>query len=77
MFTKTNIAIAAAIMFGSVSAALANDIDQSPSTAQSEREWREYMGQRPGHLGNAGSAYGYFGSTEQDDSRLSKKGHNR
>jgi hypothetical protein len=76
MFTKTNIAIAAAIMFGSVSAALANDIDQSPSTAQSEREWREYMGQRPAHTGDAGGAYGYFGSTE-NDFRSSKKGHTR
>jgi hypothetical protein len=47
MFTK--IALAAALVLGAASAALANDIDVNPSLAQSAREWAEYLGQKQKH----------------------------
>jgi hypothetical protein len=74
MFNRTMIALTAALTFSAASAALANEIDQSPSTAQSVREWREYVGQTTGHTGNSGNAYGY-GYVEQEQS--GKKGHGR
>jgi hypothetical protein len=55
MSTKTKIALAAALILGTASAALANDIDTNPSTAQSVREWNAYLGQNQ----NGGNAYGY------------------
>ena len=61
MLTKTKIALATALILGSASAALANDIETNPSTAQSVREWREFQGQ----TGNAGTAYGYVVSPKQ------------
>jgi len=77
MFTNTKIAFAVALVIGAASAALANDIDTSPSTAQSEREWRDFQRQTTSQMGNAGSAYGYFASpTEQDLSGLRNKSHN-
>ena len=61
MLTKTKIALATALILGSASAALANDIETNPSTAQSVREWREFQSQ----TGNAGTAYGYVVSPKQ------------
>ena len=55
MLTKTKIALATALILSTASAALANDIDTSPSTAQSTREWNEFLGQNQ----NGGNAYGY------------------
>jgi hypothetical protein len=55
MLTKTKLALATALVLGSASAVLANDIDTNPSTAQSTREWRAFVG----HGQDAGSAYGY------------------
>ena len=77
MFTNTKIALAAALMLGSASAALANEIETNPSTAQSVREWQEFLGQK--HMGNAGTSYGYFASPaqQQDDSQSGKKSRNR
>ncbi len=76
MFTNTKIALATALILGSASAALANDIETNPSTAQSTREWQEYLNQSQKHVGNAGAGYGYFASpTGQDES--GKKGRNR
>ena len=46
MFTNTKIALAAAFVLGAASAALANDIDVNPSSAQSAREWAQYLGQK-------------------------------
>jgi hypothetical protein len=78
MFTSTKIALAAVLMLGAASAARANDIETNPSTAQSEREWREFQGQNQRHMGNVGTGYGYFASPTQDDlSQSGKKGHNR
>jgi hypothetical protein len=51
MLSKTKIALATALILGSASVALANDIETNPSTAQSVREWREFH--------NAGNAYGF------------------
>ena len=48
MLTKTKIVLAAALLLSAGSAVLANDIETSPSTAQSAREWQEYLGQNPG-----------------------------
>ena len=67
MITSTKIALAAALILGAASAALANDIETNPSTAQSEREWKEYLGQSQKHMGNSGTGYGYFGSSSQQD----------
>jgi hypothetical protein len=55
MLTRTKIALATALILGTASAALANDIDTNPSTAQSVREWNEYLGQTQ----SGGNAYGY------------------
>jgi hypothetical protein len=65
MSTKTKIALATALILGTASAALANDVDVNPSAAQSAREWRDFQGQNQNQLGNAGSAYGYVVSTKQ------------
>jgi hypothetical protein len=76
MFTNTKIALAAALVFGAASAALANEIETNPSEAQSAREWREFLGQK--HMGNTGTSYGYFASpAQQDDSQSGKKSRNR
>jgi hypothetical protein len=76
MFTNTKVALAAVLILGAASAALANDIETSPSTAQSTREWNEYLGQSQKHMGNASNSYGYFGS--QDDlSQSGKRNRNR
>ena len=48
MLTKTKIVLAAALLLSAGSAVLANDIETNPSTAQSAREWQEYLGQNPG-----------------------------
>ena len=55
MSTKIKIALATALILGTASAALANDIETNPSTAQSTREWRDFLNQNQ----NAGNAYGY------------------
>ncbi len=78
MFTNTKIALAAALVFGAASAALANESESNPSTAQSVREWNEYLGQSQKHMGNAGTSYGYFGSpAQQDDFQSGKRSRNR
>jgi len=56
MFTKTKIALAAAIVLSSGVVALANEIDTNPSTAQSEREWAEFLGKT--NPNTAGTAFG-------------------
>ena len=77
MFTKTKIALATTLILGAASAALANDIETNPSTAQSAREWNEYLGQNQKHMGNAGNSYGYFGPQQNDLSQSGKKNRNR
>jgi hypothetical protein len=77
MITNTKIALAAALVLGAASAALANETETNPSTAQSEREWKEYLGQSQKHMGNAGTSYGYFGSQQDDFSQSGKKNRNR
>jgi hypothetical protein len=78
MTTTTKIALAAALVLGAASAALANDIETSPSTAQSTREWQDYLGQSQKHMGSAGTSYGYFGSpAQQDDLQSGKRSRTR
>jgi hypothetical protein len=77
MITNTKIALAAALILGAASAALANEIETNPSTAQSEREWKEYLGQSQKHMGNVGTSYGYFGSQQDDLSQSGRKTRNR
>jgi opacity protein-like surface antigen len=78
MITNTKIALAAALVLGAASAALANDIETNPSTAQSVREWNEYLNQSQKHMGNAGTSYGYVGpSAQQDDFQSGKRNRNR
>jgi hypothetical protein len=49
VFTNTKIALAAALVLGAASAALANDIDVNPSLAQSARQLAQYLGQKQKH----------------------------
>jgi hypothetical protein len=67
MLTKTKIALAAALILSAASAALANDIDQSPSTAQSVRESQgsqlPWWWNVPSHAGAPGAAYGFVAQT--------------
>jgi hypothetical protein len=63
MLTKTKVALASALILGTASAALANDIDVNPSAAQSAKEWQQFLGQN--QTGNGGSAYGYVVSPKQ------------
>jgi hypothetical protein len=75
MFTNTKIALATALILGAASAALANDIETNPSTAQSTREWNEYLGRSSKHMDNAGASYGRFES--QGNAQSGKKYRNR
>jgi hypothetical protein len=79
MLTTTKIAFATALILGAGSAALANDIDVNPSSAQSAREWAEYMSRTPKHTDNAGNSYGYFAVPTQEENgpRSGKKSSNR
>jgi hypothetical protein len=63
MLTKTKIALATALILGTASAALANDIDVNPSAAQSAKEWQQFLGKN--QTSNAGNAYGYVVSQKQ------------
>jgi hypothetical protein len=65
MITSTKIALATALVLGTACAALANDIESNPSTAQSTREWAEFLGQSPKHAGKAGDSYGFVASPTQ------------
>ena len=73
MFSKTKIALAAALVLGAASAALANDIETNPSEAQAMREmhgsqlpwWWNTPAQGRGSLANAGSAFGSVASSTQ------------
>ena len=49
MFMNTKITLAAALVLGAASAALANDIDANPSSTQSAREWAQYLGHQEKH----------------------------
>ena len=49
MFSNTKIALAATLILGAASAALANDVETNPSSAQSAREWAQYLGQKQQH----------------------------
>jgi hypothetical protein len=73
MFTNMKIALAAALVLGAASAALANDIETNPSEAQSAREWAQYLGQTQKQVSNPGTSYGLALSIRQG----SRKGHNR
>jgi hypothetical protein len=63
MFANTKMVLAAAMIFGVTSAALANDIDESASGAQVERESRQsqlpWWWNGKNHAGNPDSAYGF------------------
>jgi hypothetical protein len=77
MFSRTKIALATALILGAGSAALANDIETNPSTAQSAREWQEYLGQGQKHMGQAATSYNSFGAQEDDLSQSGKKNRSR
>jgi hypothetical protein len=49
MSTNAKFALAAVLILGTASAALANDIETNPSEAQSAREWSAYLGQAQRH----------------------------
>jgi hypothetical protein len=63
MFSYTKIALAAALVLGAASTALAsNEHDDSVSAAQAERDWQDWQqGLFQHHMSNGGSAYGFVG----------------
>jgi hypothetical protein len=75
MFSKSKIAIAAALILGAASAALANDIETNPSEAQAMREmhgnplpwWWNTPAQGRASVANAGNAFGFASPAEQQD----------
>jgi hypothetical protein len=75
MTNNTKMVLAAALLLGTASAALANDVETNPSTAQSTREWQEYLGQSSKHMG--GNSYGYFASPSQRDDSAQWNGKGR
>jgi hypothetical protein len=79
MITSAKIALATAFVLGAISAALANDIETNPSTAQSTKEWAEFLGQSPKQMRNAGDSYGYVVSPtqQQNGSQSGKKNRRR
>jgi hypothetical protein len=77
MITSTKIALATAPVLGAASAALANDIETNPSTAQSTREWAEFLGQSPKQTRKAGDSYGYVASPTQQSSQPGRRSRGR
>jgi hypothetical protein len=77
MLRTTKIAFVTALVIGVASVAQANDIDTSPSTAQSAREWQEYLGQTQKHQGNAGTGYNYFASPNRHEDPSQSENKNR
>jgi hypothetical protein len=83
MFTKTKIALVVLGIVGAASAALANDIDESVSAAQAEREmhenqlpwWWNSSVQGRGSFAQAGNAYGYVASPTRQEAPSRKKSH--
>ena len=74
MFTTSKIALAAIMIFGAASAALATDHeDDTSSLAQINRDAAEARGLA--HASNGGTANAYFVSPSEQDTR--KKGHSR
>jgi hypothetical protein len=86
MFANMKIAIAAVLVLGTASAALAsNEHDQDVSESQAMREmhenplpwWWNAPMQGRGGFANAGVAYGYVAIPTQQDSLSRKRSHNR
>ena len=76
MFSNMKIALAAALVLGTASAALANDENErggAASPSQAEREWREWQqGLFQNHMGNGSAAYGYIGTLGRTQPRKSR-----
>jgi hypothetical protein len=90
MFSKTKIALSAALILGTASVALAgNDIDVNPSEGQAMREmhgnplpwwWNNPVQGRASYLANASNgsnAYGSVAAPTQQEGVSHKKSHNR
>ena len=84
MFSKTKIALCAALVLGTASAALAsNENDQSVSEAQAAREakgpqlpwWWNTPAQGRGSFAQAGNAYGFAAVPTQQGVPSHKKSH--
>ena len=75
MTSNMKIALAAALLLGTASAALANEVETNPSTAQSAREWQEYLNQGSKHMG--GNSNGYFASPSQREDAAQSNGKGR
>jgi hypothetical protein len=85
MFNKTKIAIAAALILGTASAALAaNEHDDSVSETQATREqhgnplpwWWNTPPQGRASVANAGNAFGFNATSIQPEELPRKKSHN-
>ncbi len=77
MIINAKIALAAALVLAAGSIARANDIETNPSTAQSVREWNEYLGHGHKHMDRSGTSYDYLGSQQDDLFQPGKKNRNR
>jgi len=75
IISKTAIALATVLTLGGATVALANDIDESASTAQATREWNQFVNPKASghvsassHLSNGRAAYGFVqGNVPQVD----------
>jgi hypothetical protein len=89
MFSKTKIALSVALVLGTASVALANDIDESVSEGQAMREmhgnplpwwWNNPVQGRGSYLANAGNGSNAFGSVASptpQEGVSRRKSHNR
>jgi hypothetical protein len=89
MFSKTKIILSAALILGTASVALANDIDESVSEGQAMREmhgnplpwwWNNPVQGRGSYVTNASNgsnAYGSVVAPTQQEGVSRKKSHNR
>jgi hypothetical protein len=75
MSSHMKIALAAALILGTASAALANDNerDQPASASQAERDWQEsHQALFRNHMGNGGAVYDYIGTPHRTQSQKSR-----
>jgi hypothetical protein len=71
MLTNTKFILAAALLLATTGTVLANDIDQSASGAQVERDWQDYLNSI--RAGRGTTAFGYHVAPSQNETTSSHK----